>query len=345
MGNFAGNAIIAKAKTLFGYRLRAKDYEELSRFNSIPDVIGYLKKNNKFSNTLSNALEYSMHRGQLEDLIKKSYFDNLARIVKFVSTTDRKFYELDMIKREIEIVLSGVRSIISGNIEESIRELPVFFIKHASFNVDDIIKAMTMADLLKTLTNTRYYDLIYPFYSEDPNEIRYSSIEHSLYVAYHDLVIERINKYYTGKVKENLMDIYQSSVEIENIIKIYRLRKFYNASERDVLDDILTKNIRMSEQKLKDLIKLPNPDDILNVLSKSQFSEFKDQDEYIYIEYQAEKIKYNLAKRYMYFSTSPPIVYSVFLILNEIERQNIFNIIEGIRYGLEKEDIKKLLVY
>ena len=76
MGNFAGNAIIAKAKTLFGYRLRAKDYEELSRFNSIPDVIGYLKKNNKFSNTLSNALEYSMHRGQLEDLIKKSYFEN-----------------------------------------------------------------------------------------------------------------------------------------------------------------------------------------------------------------------------------------------------------------------------
>ena len=204
---------------------------------------------------------------------------------------------------------------------------------------------MNFADLLKALKNTRYYDVIYPFFKEDPSEIRYAAIEHDLYVAYHDIVIERIKKYYTGKVRENLMDIYQSSVEIENIIKIYRLRKFYNASERVVWDAILTKNIRMSEQKLRDVIELENPDEILHVLSKSQFSEFRDKDEYIYIEYQAEKIKYNLAKRYMYFSTSPPIVYSVFLILNEIERQNIFNIIEGIRYDVEKEDIKRLLVY
>ena len=345
MSNYAGNAIIAKAKTLYGKRLREEDYEELLRFNSVPDIVSYLKRNNKYSNTLSNVIEYQMHRGQLEQLIRKSYFDNLTRLVKFVSTSDRKFYELDMIRREIDIVLSSLRSIISGSIESSVRDLPLFFIKHASFDVDKLVKALNMTDMLKALEGTRYHELVAPYYTADPSEIRYSDIEHNIYVKYHDIAIERINKYYKGKLRKRLMDIYQSSVEIDNIIKIYRLRKFYNASENEVLRSILTKNIRMSENKLKELINLEDPNDILKVLSKSKFSEFKDNDDYIYIEYQAEKIRYNLARRYMYFSKYPPIVYSVFLILNRIEQTNIFNIVEGIRYDIDKDDIKKMLIY
>jgi V/A-type H+-transporting ATPase subunit C len=202
-----------------------------------------------------------------------------------------------------------------------------------------------MKDMLKAIEGTRYHELVLPYYTEDPSEIRYSDIEHNIYVKYHDIVIERINKYYKGKDQKTLMDIYQSSVEIDNIIKIYRLRRFYNADEQEVMNAIITKNIRMSPKKLKDLINLKDPAEILKVLSRSAFAEYKDEDEYVYIEYQAEKIRYNLAKRFMYFSTFPPIVYSVFLILNRIERTNIFNIIEGIRYDIDKDDIKKMLIY
>lgn len=345
MGNYAGNAIIAKAKSLYGYRLKPKDYEELLKFNSVQDIVSYLKKHDKYSNVLDGFSEYSMHRGQLEDLIKKSYFNNLARIVKFVGTKDKKFYELDMIRREIEIVLSSLRSVISGSIESSIRDLPLFFKQHASFDIGEISKSLNMTDLLKTLQGTRYYDVVRPYYSEDPAYIKYSKLEQDLYLQYHDIVIERINKYYKGKTKRKLMDIYQSKIEIENIIKIYRLKKFYNASEEEIIDSLLLKNIRMSKNKIKELINLKNPEDILKVLSKSQFQEFKDTDDYVYIEYQAGKIKYNLAKRYMYFSNNPPIVYTVFLFLNEIEKHNIFNIIEGVRYDIEKDDIKKMLIY
>ncbi len=345
MSSYTGNAIITKAKSLYGKRLRPDDYEALLKFKTVPEIVGYLKKNDKYSNTLENVTEFSMHRGQLEDLIKKSYFSNVTKLVKFVSTDDRKFYELDMIRREMEIVLSSIRSIISGSIESLVRDLPLFFRKHASYSVDEVVKAMTMKDLLDVLKDTRYYDLIKPYYTSDPSKIRYSDIEHNIYAEYHNIVIKRINKYYKGKNRVNLMNVYQSSVEINNIIKIYRLKKFYNASEFDIMSAIITENIRMSKNKLKELINLLDPNDVLKVLSKSQFSEFTDNDDYIYIEYQAEKIKYNISRRYMYFSDFPPIVYSVFLILNEIERHNIFNIIEGIRYDMEKEDIQKMLIF
>jgi V/A-type H+-transporting ATPase subunit C len=345
MNNYAGNAIIAKAKSLYGQRLRAEDYEELLKFKNVPEIVTYLKKQNKYSNTLTDIIEYSMHRGQLEELIKKSYFNNIARIVKFVGTKDKKFYELDMIRREIDIVLSSIRSVISGSIESSIRDLPLFFNKHASFDIGDLSSSLTMTDLLKALKGTRYYEVVRPYYTEDPAYIRYSKVEHDLFVQYHDIVVERINQYYKGKTRRILMDIYQSKIEIENVIKIYRLKKFYNASKDEIMETLLTKNIRMSSNKLNELIDLTDASEILKVLSKSQFAEFKDKDDYVYIEYQAGKIKYNLSKRYMYFSNIPPIVYTVFLFLNDIERSNIFNIIEGVRYDIDKEDIKKMLIY
>ncbi len=345
MSSFAGNAIITKAKSLYGDRLYPEDYEELLRYNTVSEIVGYLKRNNKYANTLSDVEEKSIHRGQLENLIKKSYFDNLTRMVKFISTTDRKFYELDMIRREIDIVLSAIRSVISGNIESSIRDLPLFFKQHSSFDIEELTKSTTLNDVMNTLKNTRYYDLIAPYFTENPSEIRYTDIEHNIYEKYHEIALERINKYYKGKLRNQLMDIYQSKVEIENIIKIYRLKKFYNANETEIMNTLMTKKIRMSNDKLRELISLKNPEDILEALSKSEYKQFKDTEDYVYIEYQAGKIKYNLARRYMYFSKYPPIVYSVFLFLNEIEQTNIINIIEGIRYDIEKEDIKKMLIY
>lgn len=343
--NFAGNAIISKAKSMFGHRLKAEDYEELLKYNQVSEVVSYLKRNDKYSNTLKDVYENEIHRGQLEDLIRKSYFFNVSRIVSFVSTKDRKFYELDMIKREIEVVLSSLRSVISGDIRSSVRDLPLFFRKHASFNIEEVTKSMTFRDLLFNLKDTRYYDILQPFYHDDAMLIKYADIEHQMMAKYHSIVIERIEKYFKGKIKRNLMDIYQTKVEIDNIIKIYRLKKFYDAPEDEIWKAMITDDIRMSHDQLKTLIELEDPNDVLLSISKSQYSDFIDEDDYVYIEYQAERIKYHLAKRYMYFSSVPAIVYTVFIFLNEIEQANIFNIIEGIRYDIDKKDIKRMLIY
>ncbi|MFW5888896.1 MAG: V-type ATPase subunit [Bacillota bacterium] len=343
--NFAGNAIISKAKAMYSHRLKPEDYEELLKYNSIPEIVAYLKKQNKYQNTLNEVYDNDIHRGQLEDLIKKSYFYNVAKIVSFISTKDRKFYELDMIKREIEIVLSSLRSIISGNIETSIRDLPMFFKKHASFDIEEVTKSLTFRDLLYALKDTRYYDILRHFYQENPSMIKYTDIEHDMMAKYHTIVIKRIEKYFSGKTKRRLMDIYQTKVEIDNVIKIYRLKKFYDSPEEEIWKALITDNIRMSKKQLEELIKLKDPNDVLLKMESSQYSDFIDEEDYVYIEYQAERIKYHLAKRYMYFSSEPAIVYTVFIFLNEIEQTNVFNIIEGIRYDIPKADIKRMLIY
>ena len=61
--------------------------------------------------------------------------------------------------------------------------------------------------------------------------------------------------------------------------------------------------------------------------------------------YYADSIQYNIAKRYMRFSNSAPLVYMTYCILQRIEIDNLKHIIEGIRYNQPVSKIENTLIY
>ena len=46
----------------------------------------------------------------------------------------------------------------------------------------------------------------------------------------------------------------------------------------------------------------------------------------------------------MHFSTHPMVVMISYILITEVELDDIINVIEGIRYGLSPEEIKPMLV-
>jgi|AntRauTorcE11898_2_1112593.scaffolds.fasta_scaffold00066_49 V/A-type H+-transporting ATPase subunit C len=346
MGSFTGNAIISKAKSIYGNRLKAHDYEYLVKVRTIPEIVTYLKNKVNYREYIVDVHEQNIHRGQLEELIKKAHFGHTIKLVKFVDTKDRKFFELNMIQREIDVILSVLRSIISDEDEHDYSDYPTFFTKHASFDLFDLTESKTFPQLLENLSSTRYFNVVEPFNVKRHEDIDYTRIEHEMDKLYYDIAFSRIDELYKGKEHDQLRDIFQNKVELENIIKVYRLKKFYNADKQTIMQTLILSHSKLSQRKLEELIRLPEADLIYYYLERSGHSTpiEKNQD-YVYVEYYAEKIKHNLAKKYIYFSNNASEVYSAFLILNEIERDNLFNLIEGIRYELSEEEIKKMLIY
>ena len=70
-----------------------------------------------------------------------------------------------------------------------------------------------------------------------------------------------------------------------------------------------------------------------------------DDKEFAYIVYYADSIQYNIAKRYMRFSNSAPLVYMTYSILQRIEIDNLKHIVEGIRYNQPVSKIENTLIY
>jgi len=132
---------------------------------------------------------------------------------------------------------------------------------------------------------------------------------------------------------------------LENITKIYRLKKYYNSSPSDIKKVLNPTYKRINKKLLDELIETKDAQGFLLAINQNGYNIPTDVKEFQYIEYQMDAIMFDLNKRLMRFSTNPNIILVSYLSLLEIEIRNIIDIIEGIRYKVENDKIAKLLIY
>jgi V/A-type H+-transporting ATPase subunit C len=58
----ADNAVMAKARGLYGKRLKAQDYETLLQKHSVAEIAGYLKNETYYGEALKEVKEELVHR-------------------------------------------------------------------------------------------------------------------------------------------------------------------------------------------------------------------------------------------------------------------------------------------
>ena len=137
MSAWANNAIIAKAKAMYGNFLKTEDYEKLIKMNTVADVASFLKKQPNYEGILKDIQENTIHRGHLESLIRKNTFDQVLRLSKLIFSKDEAFYKLNLIKQENEIILAVLRTFISDEKDEK-SVLPYFFNDRKSMDIDKL---------------------------------------------------------------------------------------------------------------------------------------------------------------------------------------------------------------
>ncbi len=351
MRNMNSPALAAKAKAMYGQRLKKEDYEELLRKGSIAEIAAYLKTETGYSSTLQDIYENRIHRGQLEGLIRQNMFEKNEKLLKFSMLTKNKFYRMNIIKKEIEIILMALRSIMPDKMEVDeihktmIRDFPLSLSDHLSFELSEISKVNSFMDILDALEKTPYKNIIMPYEVDKGEKIDFASIDRDLYSYYYKYVFQVIEENFSGTKRKELTDIFRTTIELSNIIKIYRFKKFFKVTNDQIRKSMVTLKSRMSDAFINELIEEPTAERVLQRLEESKYNLYVDDLEYTYIEYHADKIKYNLAKRYMHFSIEAPIIFTVYSILMEIEITNIINIVEAIRYNTPMSEIEKMLIY
>ena len=96
-------------------RLTTMDqFEEILQLSDVTQVAAYLKRMPEYSSRWDALDENTLHRGQIEKLLKKSIFQNFSRIYHFANPEQRKF--LDLYSKRYEIrVLEELISCLKGN--------------------------------------------------------------------------------------------------------------------------------------------------------------------------------------------------------------------------------------
>lgn len=341
---FSLNACSAKAKAMYGKRLRKEDYEQLLRKTNVQEVAAYLKNESEYASVLSDVHEKSIHRGQLEALLKRDSFLRRKKLLRYIQGAKQEFYHYAIALEEVAQILGCVRAISAKDASMFVSDLPLFLNKYMSFDLKKLMEVKNYKDLWEILKNTMYAKVVEPFLCKE-NAMDYTMLEKNLAEFLYQRQIELIEKTFKGKEREDIRNLFITQMELRNICKIYRMKEYYHASKETIEKYLVKAHSRIGKNVYEALLNAKDGEEVLKILENSAYKLYVDSKDFIYIEYYCKKIKYHLGKRFMHFSNSAPLVYMTYFILDEIEVENVINIIEGIRYNVAAEKISALLIY
>lgn len=343
--SFSSNAILAKARSMYSHRLTEQNYEELLKRRSVNDLVSYLKSDTVYSDILSDLKESNVHRGQLEELLNKETFLRLDRLMRYASKKELKFYRLGVVEIEMELLLTKVRMLDSDAYTGYEMEIPDYLSKYASYPLYGLLSVNDYSSLLSLVRGTKYYEALLTYQPMDDKPVDSNMLELEFKRIYYKEYVDTVNKLFKGKKRKDLLTMINTSIELQNITKIYRLKKYFNAKPEQIRETLFLEYSRIPKSVMDDLIESKDASDLLKKLSSSSYKLYVDDNEFVYIEYYTEKIKYNLAKRYMRFSTDSALVFMTYKIVYQVEIDNLKHIIEGLRYGETASQIEAMLIY
>src|SRR5665647_782339 len=103
-------AVNTKIRALEGQFLSDEDYKVLLSKNSIQDIVRFLKQTN-YQKAFINIDETSIHRGQLEGILKRYAIDEFTRLSHYFQGQYSKFLKVLFMRFEIEDLKVLIRAI------------------------------------------------------------------------------------------------------------------------------------------------------------------------------------------------------------------------------------------
>jgi V/A-type H+-transporting ATPase subunit C len=337
-------ALAAKAKAMYGERLTKADYDELLRKRSVQEIAGYLKNETHYDKILEGINESSIHRGYLEVLIRQRLFLDFVQLVRYGESIN-KFYQYGILQIEIKQILLTLRFLKETERGGQISQLPLFANKMTSFDLQKLVNVNTYDELLSVLKSTPYYKILVPTKPKPGEELDYTACEIALNAYYHIEVLGHIKNEFSGEAKDQLLDVFNTRIELDNITKIYRLKKYYKSTPEDIIKVLNPTTVKIPRKTLFKWIETKTADEFVDALSTTAYKSSINRKDFVYIEYHMDSIMYNINKHFIRFATDPNVVMIAYMNLLEIETRNIIDIIEGVRYKVETDKISKLLIY
>lgn len=344
--SFSSKAIMAKCKAMYGQHLTAQQYQELMHCTSVSAIASYLKEEPAYQQALASVRPDAIYRAQLERMLRKSRHAQYAGLMRYDFSASDSFYRCLMRTGEIEQILELIRLLNAGYPERFAKQYPVFLEHGASFSFEALAQVREFPQLLQVLERTPYAKALEPFEPEEAGQsIDYTGCETALYADYYRRLEQTVDQLFRGRVRSQLQELIETHVELINIRTIYRMKTFFPDAEPDRIRRLLLPSWRrISAAELEQFLSAPTAGEFRTALSGSRYSKYFGSDDLVDIDYRADRVEYHLARRFMHFASDAPTAFMAFMVLTQLELENIVTIIEAVRYGTPPEEIASMLI-
>jgi V/A-type H+-transporting ATPase subunit C len=340
----ANQAIVPKARGMYAKRLNALQYDELMRRRSVPELAALLKQHPYFKNSLSTLSTKSPNRTQVEYLLNMDIFLKYKSLLRYNFSGDG-FAGYYLRELELNEILKALRFISTNSSKMYITQIPDYLVKELHIDLFELARAANFADALKALKNSPYFKLLKNIHEQDKNLDDFAACEAALVSKYYSDIIESINEAFADDEKELIEKLFLQEIEVYNLEVIYRVKTYYPTAftAKQLNAFLIPFTFKISKAKLNALVNAPllqnlPPQYQNNAGNKNAHAPLPE-----ILLYAGKDSIYEYAKKLLHISPSPMATLAAFICLAKLERENVVNVVEGVRYSLKSEDIRALL--
>lgn len=344
LNNFTQNATVARARAMHGKRLSEADYKELTNRKSVSEIAEYLKKNTHYSAALSSVNTATVHRGFLEQLIRRYSFERYIKICDFQQLRREDFYNYMIVLSEIREILSIILHINADSGDEYITSMPAYLINKTGINLIELARTRSLKGLLNVLRHTRYYNVLRNIKEDENGHVDYLSCEIKLRTFYYGWLSDTIKKDFSKSVADELLSHILTQIDLINIINAYRMKKYYNLSGAEIEKKLLPFYHKLNRKTREELFGNENAEDFLKVFSKTYYGKKIILEKDSNFEFEINKLRSRMARNSLAFSQNAAVSVYLLVYLLDTEVNNIISIIEGIRYKRNPENILSRII-
>ena len=338
----AAQEVNAKCRAMYARLLKRADYERLLSMKSVSQIGVYLKKQTPYAYVMRRIDENDIHRGQLEQVFKRSLFYDYERLMKFMRDGCRTAVRAMFESHEIDDLKLAIGSICSDH-EQFISEEDLSFVSNYSeFPADAVIGADTMDKLVANLRHTRYYKPLLPFASAESPE--YIKIDRALNLLNYQVKMKAFMNAPGGANRQIAVSQYGARVDIDNILYIYRIKRLHSLPAADIMSYLMPCRHMISSRELYEMAECGSHEELTALIGRTKYGRLfpkgrEDEWETLHSEHFYQMNKMNIRRQ-----DAEMGVALAYLYLKEVDIRNIIMIIEGVRYSLPAAKIASFLI-
>jgi len=337
-------AVNTKIRALEGRFLSDEDYRALLEKESVLDIVRYLKRTD-YRHAFAGLDEGSLHRGNIEVLLKRYAVDKLVRLRYYYQGRYGKFLNVLLLRFEVEDLKILFRAIDTDRDYMDSPHSLVYIGRYGDLDFQKLAASKNLRELAENMKGTPYYPYLAPLTQDGEQKGRFV-IGMALDLAYIS-IYKRCLELLTEKERRLVRKIQGMWADLQNLQWIYRGKKFYHLPPEILLNYSISFGGRLDDATIKDLC---YSGDVSGMESRMRGSRYgflfqHDRTTDMFMERRIFRYLYYRLLEFKRKSSMDIAATIVFFDLLDFEIRDIITIVENIRYHNEDPDqIKQCLI-
>lgn len=341
-GLLAYSGITTKIKAMQSTLLTPEDYSTVAALRSVQEFADFLKRHPYYQKYFQSLDETSLHRGDIEVMLRRTVFQDFSKIYLFSDQEQRNFMNLYFIRYEVTTLKSCLRSVFDHrDIVLDLSRFQEFYNRHASIDVARLAACNTTDDIITALKGSIYHDCLSKLdHLTAPTLFDY---ENALDTFYFNHFWKSVHKLYSNKQLSVLLDTAGSKIDMLNIQWIYRSKKYYKMTPADIYALVIPIQYHLKKSDITAMAEAEHLTDMVSAIQNTYYARLFEEADITTL----EKM-YRIVLNKIYDETARRYPYSIacintYLYYREYETNRLTSVLEGIRYALPADRIMKII--